>query len=303
MKLFKGFAAGITALALMVVPTMGAYAVTGNDSPAPTQQAEVTKDKGTESAKGSGNGASSTTVEAKVFGDFFAKVTMLPGNSYKDAKNSRFFVKTGETARFSVQSQDASLTTHIDKVVSGDNGVQSYQAVLPTDENGTPVYSLAAGEYKAYQTGGEPASSVDVASIAKIPSFEVKADGAIPEVVDTQSQSIVNGTQSAEKGYSLKASRFTFNDADSGANANSVTVKVTKTGSNEQPWAFNRPFDAGMYLVSVQVADNVGNLSQPYTFNLKVSDTNAAYSAVTLKSGEGVYFNDVKPSMNTTVYA
>lgn len=303
MKLFRGLAAGITALALMVVPTMGAYAVTGNDSPAPTQQAEVTKDKGAESAKGSGNGASSTTVEAKVFGDFFAKVAMLLGNSYKDAKNSRFFVKTGETARFSVQSQDASLTTHIDKVVSGDNGVQSYQAVLPTDENGTPVYSLAAGEYKAYQTEGEPASSVDVASIAKIPSFEVKADGAIPEVVDTQSQSIVNGTQSVEKGYSLKASRFTFNDADSGANANSVTVKVTKTGSNEQPWAFDRPFDAGMYLVSVQVADNVGNLSQPYTFNLKVSDTNAAYNSVTLKSGEGVYFNDVKPSKNTTVYA
>lgn len=302
MKLFRGLAAGITALALMVVPTMGAYAVTGNDSPAPTQQAEVTKDKGAESAKGSGNGASSTTVEAKVFGDFFAKVAMLLGNSYKDAKNSRFFVKTGETARFSVQSQDASLTTHIDKVVSDDNGVQSYQAVLPTDENGTPVYSLAAGEYKAYQTEGEPASSVDVASIAKIPSFEVKADGAIPEVVDTQSQSIVNGTQSVEKGYSLKASRFTFNDADSGANANSVTVKVTKTGSNEQPWAFDKPFEAGVYLVSVQVADNVGNLSQPYTFNLKVSDTDAAYNAITLKSGEGVYFSDDKPSKNTSVF-
>lgn len=311
MKLFRSLVAGISALALMVVPTMSAYAVTGNDSPAPMQQSEVTKD-----AKGSDNNASGTessgnsqsaTVEAKVFSDFFAKVAMLPGNSYKDTKNSRFFVKTGEIARFSVgASQDASrsaLTTHIDKVVSGDNGIQSYQAVLPTDENGTPVYSLEAGEYKAYQTEGKPTSSVDVASIAKIPSFEVKADGAAPEIVDTQSQEVKNGTQSVDKGYSLKANRFTFNDADSGANADSVTVKITKTGSVEQSWAFDRPFEAGMYLVSVQVADNVGNLSQPYTFNLKVSDTDAAYNAITLKSGEGVYFSDAKPSKDTLVFA
>lgn len=306
MKLFRSLAAGITALALMVVPTMGAYAVTGNDSPAPTQQSGVTKDAKGTGAEGSDGGASSTTVEAKVFDDFFAKVTMLPGNSYKDTKNSRFFVKAGETARFSVQSQNApqgALTTHIDKVVSGDNGVQSYQAVLPTDEDGTPVYSLEAGEYKAYKTEGAPTSSVDVASIAKIPSFEVKADGVAPEVVDTQSQSIVNGTQSEDSGYSLKANRFTFNDADSGINASSATVKVTKTGSNEQTWAFDKTFEAGVYLVSVQVADNVGNLSQPYTFNLKVSDTDAAYKAITLKSGEGMYFNNEKPSKNTSVFA
>lgn len=309
MKLFRSLAAGITALALMVVPTMGAYAVTGNDSPAPTQQSEVTKDAGGTDTEGSDGGASSTTVEAKVFDDFFAKVTMLPGNSYKDTKNSRFFVKTGETARFSVQSQNVSqdapqsaLTTHIDKVVSGDNGVQSYQAVLPTDEDGTPVYSLEAGEYKAYQTEGEPTSSVDVASLAKIPSFEVKADDKAPEIADTQSQEVENSAQSVDKGYSLKADRFTFSDADSGVNADSATVKVTKTGSDEQPWAFDKPFEAGVYLVSVQVADNVGNLSQPYTFNLKVSDTDAAYNAITLKSGEGVYFSDDKPSKDTSVF-
>lgn len=296
MKLFRSLAAGITAVALMVVPTMGAYAVSGNESPSPTQQVE--------SANNGSKQAS--TVDAKEFSNFFDSVTMQPGNSYKDAQNHRFFVKTGETARFSVQGQSqlqGAMTTHIDKVVSGDNGVKSYQAVLPIDENGTPVYSLEAGEYKAYQTEGTSAGSVDVASIANIPSFEVNADGTAPEVVDNQSQDVKDGIQSVDKGYSLQANRFTFNDADSGANASSATVKVTKSGSAEQDWAFNKTFDAGMYAVKVQVADNVGNLSQPYTFNLKVSDTNAAYNAVTLKSGDGVYFQNEKPSKNTTVFA
>ena len=294
MKLFRSLAAGITAVALMVAPTMGAYAVSGNESPFPTQQAESTQNT-------SGN-HQSATVEAKEFDGFFDQVTMQPGNSYKDAKNSRFFVKPGETARFSVQSQSG-MTTHIDKVASGDNGVKSYQAVLPIDENGTPVYSLEVGEYKAYQTEGTSAGSVDVASIANIPSFEVKADGTAPEVVDNQSQDVKDGIQSVDKGYYLQANRFTFNDADSGVNASSAKVKVTKSGSAEQDWGFNKPFDAGMYAVKVQVADNVGNLSQPYTFNLKVSDTNAAYNAVTLKSGDGVYFQNNKPSKNTTVSA
>lgn len=296
MKLFRSLAAGITAVALMVVPTMGAYAVPGNESPSPTQQAESAN-----------NGSKqSSTVEAKEFSNFFDSVTMQPGNSYKDAQNHRFFVKTGETARFSVQSQSQSqgaMTTHIDKVVSGNNGVKSYQAVLPVDENGVPVYSLEAGEYKAYQTEGTSSGSVDVASIANIPSFEVKVDGTAPEVVDNKTQDVKDGTQSVEKGYSLQANRFTFNDADSGVNTSSATVKITKIGSTEQDWAFNKTFDAGMYAVKVQVADNVGNLSQPYTFNLKVSDTNAAYNAVTLKSGDGVYFQNDKPSKNTTVFA
>lgn len=293
MRFFRSLAAGITAMALMVVPTMGAYAVSEDDSSVAAQQ---TRSKQT------------STVEAKEFTNFFDKVAMQPGNSYKDAQNRRFFVKSGEQARFSVQSAaqgatQGALTTHIDKVVSGDNGVKSYQAVQPIDENGTPVYSLAAGEYKAYQTEGAADSTVDVASIAKIQSFEVKTDNAAPKVVDTQSQEVKDGTQSVDCGYSLQASRFTFNDADSGVNTSSAKVKVTKSGSTEQSWGFNKTFDAGMYSVSVQVADNVNNLSQPYTFNLKVSDVNAAYNAVTLKSGDGVYFQNDKPSKNTTVFA
>ena len=293
MRFFRSLAAGITAMALMVVPTMGAYAVSEDDSSVTAQQ--------------TGSGQNST-VEAKEFTNFFDKVAMQPGNSYKDAQHSRFFVKSGEQARFSVQSDaqgatQGALTTHIDKVVSGNNGVQSYQAVQPIDENGTPVYSLAAGEYKAYQTEGAAASTVDVASIAKIPSFEVKTDNAAPKVVDTQSQEVKDGTQSVDRGYSLQASRFTFSDDDSGVKSGSATVKVTKAGSTEQSWAFNKTFEAGVYSVEVQVADNVNNLSQPYTFNLKVSDVNAAYNAVTLKSGDGVYFNNDKPSKNTTVFA
>lgn len=293
MRFFRSLAVGITAMALMVAPTMSAYAVSEDDSSVAAQQ--------------TGSGQNST-VEAKEFTNFFDKVTMQPGNSYKDAQHSRFFVKSGEQARFSVQSQaqgttQGALTTHIDKVVSGDNGVQSYQAIQPVDENGTPVYSLAAGEYKAYQTEGAVASTVDVASIAKIPSFEVKTDNAAPKVVDTQSQEVKDGTQSVDRGYSLSASRFTFSDADSGVNSGSATVKVTKAGSTEQSWEFNKTFDAGVYSVKVQVVDNVNNPSQPYTFNLKVSDVNAAYNAVTLKSGDGVYFNNEKPSKNTTVFA
>lgn len=350
MKLFKSLAAGITAMALMAVPTMSAYAVQESESPSPspTQTTESpspspSPTQATESPSNSDN-SKTTTVEAKEFTGFFDKVTTQPGNSYKDAQNHRFFVKDGESARFSVSQddlkdasqgdqqgdqQDASqsasqddsksasqgdqqgiqqgdskstLTTHIDKVISGDNGVQSYQAVLPIDENGTPVYSLDAGEYKAYQTEGEPSSSVDVASIANIPSFEVKTDGTAPEVVDNQSQDVKDGTQSVDKGYSLSSSRFAFNDADSGVNANSVTVKAAKDGSTEQSWAFGTPFDAGMYSVSVQVADNVGNISQPYTFNLKVSDTASAYNAVTLKSGDGVYFQNEKPYKDAQVF-
>lgn len=291
MRFFRSLAAGITAVALMVVPTtMGAYAVSEDDSSVAAQQ---TGSKQT------------STVEAKEFTNFFDKVAMQPGNSYKDAQNRRFFVKSGEQARFSVQSDatQGALTTHIDKVVSGDNGVQSYQAIQPIDENGAPVYSLAAGEYKAYQTEGAADSTVDVASIAKIQSFEVKTDNAAPKVEDTQSQEVKDGTQSVDRGYSLQANRFTFSDADSGVKSGSATVKVTKAGSTEQSWAFNKPFDAGMYSVKVQVADNVNNLSQPYTFNLKVSDINAAYNAVTLKSGDGVYFQNENPSKNTTVFA
>lgn len=321
MKLFRSLAAGITAMALMAVPTMGAYAVQESESPSPSP---------TQTAESPSNSDNSKTaiVEAKEFTDFFDKVTMQPGNSYKDAQNHRFFVKGGDSARFSVNQGDSqgnqqgiqqgdsqsdsqgdqqddshsTLTTHIDKVISGDNGIQSYQAVLPIDENGTPVYSLDAGEYKAYQTEGEPSSSVDVASIANIPSFEVKTDGAAPEVVDNQYQEVKDGAQSVDKGYSLSASRFTFNDADSGIKPDSVIVKVTKSGSEEQSWDFSKPFDAGMYSVTVQVADNVGNMSQPYTFNLKVSDTASAYNAVTLKSSDGVYFQNEKPSKDAQVF-